>query len=150
MKWLALGLALVPQNLAALSCLAPDVEATYAEALASEARYSVLYGQLHLDEEDLPPSLNSSFTPASPVAVPARFEGAYLVDGAFVGGYETSMSLLVECAGPWCGSATDGAEYLLFAEHHAGGLQVILGACVFWAFQDPTQAQLAYVERANR
>ena len=150
MKLLALALALVPQNLAALSCLAPDAVATYAEAVASEARYSVLLGRLHFDEEDLPPALNSSFTPASPVAVPARFEGAFLSGGTFVEGYEASLSLLVECAGPWCGSATDGAEYLLFAEHGERGLQVTLGACAFWAFQDPTQEQVASIQRANR
>ena len=120
MKALAFALALVPQGALALSCLAPDVAATYAEAVRSQDRYSVLLGRLTFDESLVPPAMNSSFTPPQPAPIEAHFSGAYLAGGDFVSGYDAPVSVIVECAGPWCGSPTDGAEYLLFARHGEG------------------------------
>lgn len=151
MRAVAVMLALAASGPAqALSCVRPDVAQTYDSAASSDAVYSVLYGVLEFDQNALPPSMNSSFTPQEPAPIAAQFRGAFLHGGAFVDGFGAALDLHVGCEGPWCGSLNAGAEYILFVEHGNGALQLEVGACPFWAFEAPTVEQLEILTQRDR
>lgn len=144
MRGLACALMLLAQPAAALSCLRPTVERSYAEAVARGVEVVALYGVLEFDPAALPQSYEAS-EPA-PAPVPARFTGRQVLADGLAPEISVAVTVQPVCFGPWCGGLTPGERHLFFADDVAGGVIFPANPCGTTAFASPTQGQLATVQ----
>ena len=105
----------------ALSCLPHDVARTYEQAAQSDDTYIVVHGILTFDKTHLPKTdwQNQHKTPPNTL-IPARLEGKALTQDGFVARFDRSITLNVQCLGPWCANAKSGTHYLAFLRKTGG------------------------------
>jgi hypothetical protein len=130
----------------ALSCLPWHVEDAYREARDSQTEYVVIRGQITFALKDWPATdfSKQEMTPAE-TRVPAQIDGMGLTDATFDAPVSAPLEIVVQCAGPWCPSATPGATYLAFVEIHPEGLRLDMSACRVFAFESPDAEMVARV-----
>ncbi|WP_323765922.1 hypothetical protein [Marinovum sp.] len=137
----ALPLLLWSTGAQALTCLPPDVAATYREAAESTDRYTVVVGALTFDETQLPVTdmANQQNTPPE-TRIAARLTGEALTRAGFTFPYDREITLNAQCFGPWCAGAVSGAEYLAFVNLDRAVPEVAITPCGGFAFGQPTEA----------
>ena len=127
---------------AALSCLRPDPETTFDQIAALPEPWFVLRGVLTFDPALLPEN-DLSNSEQSYAPVPAQFRGKGLTRQGFTADYISPVTLQVECAGPWCGSAESGLDALYFVRADPEGATVVASPCGEFVFPDPSEEVLA-------
>ena len=120
----------------ALSCMRPDVAWTFEQADEAEELYSIMRGSLSFDESLMPQGYDESA--GTPDKIPAEFSGHFLTQNGFDKPVETPITLAPTCAGPWCGSAAQSDDVIVFVEYVADGFELEVGACPFFMFYNPT------------
>jgi len=99
----------------ALSCMPPDGKRSYARFAAAEENYVVVEGQIDFDWQAVPN------TPENGHRIAARMEGRQLAQGAFGPKFSAPVTLVISCAGPWCGGIAAGERYIAFLKQISGG-----------------------------
>ncbi|THH35385.1 hypothetical protein E4Z66_16350 [Aliishimia ponticola] len=146
MRLLVLLLALLPMQVAALSCLPWSVEDAFLKAKDSPDSYRVLHGVMQFDGSALPQvDWNKQQNVPPETTIPARFSG-HLLSRSGTMPFEGDLRIVVRCAGPWCARLTPGAEYLLFARSVGGGQEVLADPCATMAFVQPDAGLLRRVQ----
>lgn len=128
----------------ALSCMPHGVVDSYKQAEAATASYVVVHGRLVFDEARLPKvdMNNQAATPPS-TRIPALISGKSLSKQGFERRFQASITLDIQCAGPWCAGANSGIDYLAFLEVQADGSYALsLNPCGGNGFGEPSQDQL--------
>lgn len=135
---LAVMLAVLGGQAAALSCARPDPIETFQRIGVSPEPYIVLYGQLSFDEAALDTGDGRvPVPPASPV--PATFKGQGLTMSGFREIADAKIDLQVTCAGPWCGSARSGVDAVYFVSRTPDALIVEADPCGGLIFEAPSR-----------
>ncbi|GGL73361.1 hypothetical protein [Wenxinia marina] len=138
--------ALAPLPASALSCLPPNPTRTYGTADAAEESYVVLLGTLSFDAAWPDRLVMTDGPPDETFRTEGRFEGMSLAADGFTTPYASAVEVVEECAGPWCGQLSSGAEVLAFARVGEDGVpQILADPCGFWTFVAPTEEQVAAV-----
>lgn len=140
---LALLSLVAAQPAFALSCLAPSVARSAAEAVSAEEIFHIAVGTFAYDEVELPAG-DASIEPAE-TSIPAVFEGRALTQAGFTGEISGEVILQVECIGPSCGSVPADTDTLAFFRESAGEMVLDVDACPNWVYPEPTEAQLETV-----
>lgn len=139
---LAVMMSVLASQSSALSCLPPDVAASFTRASEAEELYVVLLGTF--DFGDVPSADTGDINAPREVEVESEFEGKYLSGDGFTDAPPLDVTLRFACLGPWCGSLTsDGSEVLAFVEQREDGFLLTVEPCFGTAFVNPTQAQQA-------
>lgn len=132
----------------ALSCVAPDIAATFSWAAESDEAYLVVLGEFSISTA--PPVQGITEQPES-YTVPATFEGQILGVNGFAGAYEFEVLINVDCLGPWCGAepatATPTIAFLLQA---ANGYVLNAGPCFGDSFAPARADDIRRVEACMR
>ena len=130
----------------ALSCMRPQIEQSFNWWADAEERYYIGVGTLTALEPlpNIPDPGAMSFGGAEPrdLSAPFRFEG-YLIGGSGDMPLDTTITVEIGCAGPWCGGfPADGTHGLMPLEvKDARNLSLRMGACpgtIFDASVEPT------------
>lgn len=124
---------------AALSCLRVDPAAAFEGAAQADESFIVVVGAFDFDPADLPQSHADGVRSAQ---FPAQFTGDGLNRDGFTVPLSITVTLDVECLGPWCGALTPGAPHLAFLERADTGFRLTVGACPGTVFADPDAATL--------
>ena len=130
MKALLTAAALLAAGQAqALSCRAPDLMTSYAEAAASDLPYLVLTGTI-------------TGQPATdriekPTSVTAHMTGMGLTPDGFTVPFDGEVIVNVTCAGPWCGGFPGPDPLLAFVQIDGEIPVLTMGACGGWTFAAP-------------
>lgn len=142
----ALPLLLWSAGAQALTCLPPDVAATYGEAAESADRYTVVVGALTFDEAQLPRTdmTDQQNTPPE-TRLAARLTGTALTRTGFTVPWDREITLTAQCFGPWCAGAESGADYLAFVNLDRDRPEVVITPCGGFAFGTPTEKMKARV-----
>lgn len=119
----------------ALSCLRPDPARSFQQAEASEQTYVIARGTLDFDGAELPEGMSTAAEDQS-VSVPARLSGMGLTRDGYTVPFDRDVTLVLQCLGPWCGTATPGTEVLAFLEKDDDGYTIRQSPCGGLAFQD--------------
>lgn len=119
----------------ALSCLAPDLARSTAQAVAAEETFRVVIGRFDVD---LPPNGTAG-------RFPARFAGRGVTSDGLGPPVSGEVTIEIGCAGPWCGEKPPETEALAFLRREADAWVLYLGACPQWLFEAPTKAQVETV-----
>ena len=130
MKALLTAAALLAAGQAqALSCRAPDLMTSYAEAAASDLPYLILTGTLT--------GLPATDGIAEATTATGQMTGMGLTPDGFTVLYDGDVVVNVTCAGPWCGGFP-GTEPLLAFVQIDGPVPVLtMGPCGGWTFPAP-------------
>ena len=129
----ALAATALAQPASALSCLRPSVEASFAEASASEASYVLALGRVTLRPGEAIPGTGDDPNDRQGYAVQARFDGMLASPTGFDEAASFPLTVRVDCAGPWCGGVPQAERLLLFVERRDGENLLVEGPCPFWA-----------------
>lgn len=142
---LVCALALLPVQAAALSCLRPDVQRSYAEVDAAPESYVVVSGRLTFDPAALPRSHQKDTQPRTEVT--AHLTGKSFGKDGFALPFERDIQMDVLCFGPWCGGVDTGAEVLAFIKRGAEGYTLEVSPCGGRVFANPMPKMLRQVEQ---
>jgi hypothetical protein len=114
----------------ALSCLPWGPTDAYLEAKHAVASYVVVEGRLHFDEGKLPKTDwdKQELTPQE-TNIPARVTGMALQRAGWLTPFDGAVTLQVQCYGPWCAGANDGADYVMFLEQRDAGYLLQVNPC---------------------
>lgn len=134
------------QGAQALSCMRPDPISTYLAMTAQGLAPVIVQGQLSFDESLLPAPVVQS-QERLPEPIPARLSGQRLMPGGGAVDYEADVTLMVTCAGPWCGTAASGAPALYFVTMDDLQSQVVAGPCGGRIFPQPDRAVVVTLSR---
>ena len=127
---------------AALSCMQPDVAASFTQAAEAEELYVVLLGTFTFG--DVPTSDTGDINFPREVEVSSRFDGKFLSGNGFTDAPPLDVTIRFSCAGPWCGSLqSDGSQVLAFVEQRNDEYLLSVEPCFGTAFVNPTDAQQA-------
>ncbi len=142
MRWLAIGLGLIPSVAQALSCLPWGVSDAYLRAEAAEASYVPAIGTLRFDEDLMPlAQLKNPNDLPSNATIPATFSGHALVrDGADVP-LTVDVTFEVDCVVHWCGWASSG-QVIAFLRKDGPHYTLSMGPCGGDVFSKPDAAAL--------
>lgn len=126
----------------ALSCMETTLEQQFNRAVDASERYAVVAGTLVFDSDKLPKTDwgNQASTPPE-TFIDARITGKALTTDGFTQSYRKSVTLVVQCAGPWCGGARSGTEYLAFINVDQNPPRIVVSACPGRIFADPSAEQ---------
>lgn len=140
---LACALCLVAGQAAALSCLPYEFENAWTDAESSESAFVVVHGTLQFDAARLPQVdwERQQDTPPS-TRIEARLTGQSLTRAGFSRPFDRPVILEIACYGPWCATASDGAETLAFVEQTPEGWMLRTNPCGGFVFQSPDEAFL--------
>ena len=141
---LALLSLVAAQPALALSCLAPSVARSAAEAVSADDTFHIAVGIFDYDEVELP--IGDASIELDETSIPAVFEGRALTQGGFTAEISGEVILHVECIGPSCGSVPVDTETLAFFRESAGEMVLDADACPNWLYPEPTEAQLETVQ----
>ncbi len=135
---LALLVSVLPLQALALSCLPWQMEDAYADADASSKPFVIVSGTLFFSPDDLPQVDWDRQQDVPPeTRIDARMVGTALFPGENAEPFNRPVTLVVECAGPWCPQLSADAEYLAFLEQSEAGYVLTVGACGGMAFGTP-------------
>ena len=135
---LAFLVSILPVQTLALSCLPWQLEDAYAEADSSPHSYVVVSGTLFFSADDLPlVDWDQPQNVPAETRIDARVVGTALFPGNRTEPFNRPVTLVVECAGPWCPQPAANADYLTFLEQSDAGYVLTVGACGGMAFQAP-------------
>lgn len=127
----------------ALSCVPPDVAASFQAAAQSERVYVVVHGRLSYDVALLPQPIENDINNMPPeTRIPARLTGKSLAKAGFVNAFDAPVTLNIQCWGPWCGGIDPDVPVLLFVEKTGAGFVMATEPCGQFAFHNPTPQQL--------
>ncbi len=142
MKALALAVmvAMIAGQAAALSCMRPDPVRTFTQIAADDATYYVLYGTLDFDVEKLPQGVAN--TARTPDPITARFTGKGLSTTGFDTPFVRDVTVQPTCAGSWCGSAPAHTPSLIFAKVTGDAIIIEASPCGGFIFPEPSTAVL--------
>ena len=148
MRLLVFILALLsPLPALALSCVAADVETSFARHDAAEETYVVVHGRLTFEQTALPKGMLPDKKPPELTRVPAHLRGSSLTEAGFVLPFDHDLTLEVACLGPWCGSAGNGRSVLAFVRKGAEGFAIEVSPCGGALFEEPKPAMLKEAKR---
>ncbi len=125
----------------ALSCMRPDVVATYQSAASSDETYYILRGALDFDPGEMPSGYDENAEQPEPVL--GRFSGYGLSPNGFEVPVEAPIILYPTCAGPWCGTAQPSDDVLIFVNEDPDAYILEVGACPWFIFDNPTEKMAA-------
>ncbi|MFK7939365.1 MAG: hypothetical protein AB8B82_08305 [Roseovarius sp.] len=126
-----------------LSCLPPDVVASYGTAAEAEERYIVVHGTLRFNQGLLPKAIGNDSPPST--RIKAHFSGKSLSQAGFINAFDRDITLDVACFGPWCAGASSGEEYLLFLRKDVTEYTYAADPCGRFGFARPTPEMLRQV-----
>lgn len=129
--------AQAPIGAQALSCMQPDIVASYTRAAEASEPYLVLKGKFRFT----PPPRQPVDNDTSEQTVPARFEGVALSRSDFNISYSRPVTLTLACAGPWCGWVEPDTDAIAFVEQRGTELVLLEGPCPGQIFYEPTREQ---------
>ena len=138
-------MAAVASPALALSCVRPDVAATYLRAAEAEETYIVVHGTLQFNQRKLPKAKGNESPPTT--RIPARMTGKALTKSGFDHEFERNITLEVQCFGPWCGGAGSGETYLAFLQRTGSGYVMVADPCASLSFQNPDPDKLSTVQQ---
>lgn len=118
----------------------PTVAQTFAQADASDDVYQVVKGLLTFDASEMPKGGDND---AQGGEVQATMVGDALTSEGFTAPFVAPVTLVVGCAGPWCGSVGVG-EQIAFLRQAEGRLELAVDPCPGSSF-DATEAVEAEV-----
>lgn len=109
----------------------------FAQADASEDIYQVVKGVIAYDPEEMPRTGE-----ANPVGgeVAATMIGEALTADGFNARFVSPITLVVGCAGPWCGTV-GGGEQIAFLRQSGGRLELDVGPCPGTSFEATAEAE---------
>jgi hypothetical protein len=139
-------LLLLPMQAAALSCLRPSVERTFAEASAAADVYVIVEGRLTLDTRKLPKAGPGQQKAPKMTRVAARLNGRSLSKDGFRVPFNQKINLEVACFGPWCGAAQNGDEVLAFLRRDGAAYSLAINPCGGFVFPNPKPSMLKQVQ----
>lgn len=141
-------IAMMPVQVAALSCTPHSVEAAYLEAQADSARFVIVRGQLDFNGKKLPKAglSNQGNTPEM-TRIKARLTGTSLSGEGFVTPFNKRVTLALSCFGPWCANARAGVDVLVFVEQTAQGGVISSNPCGGYLFETPTPEMIRTVKQ---
>ena len=118
------------------------------EIVNAEEGYIAATGKLTFDERKLPKVDMRRQDATKPVTrIKARLKGTSLTKSGFTNQLNTSLTLEVNCFGPWCASALSGKEVLAFLKQTPVGYTLSTTPCGGHIFYDPSKDALKSVER---
>ena len=139
-----IALTLCASQVAALSCMRPDVAESYNRAATSEDEYVVLLGTFDFDT---PQQRSTDSNAPDTLRAVVQFSGTYLSASGFTAAPPLAVTLVFNCAGPWCGSLpSDGPDVLAFVQQTADGYILDVEPCGGTAFIEPDAKDIARVE----
>lgn len=136
---------ILPMQAAALSCLRPSVERSYAQVAAAQETYVVAEGRLTFDARKLPRDSSGSVKPPELTRISARLVGKSLSSNGFSVPFDQPVMLEVACFGPWCGRAETGGQVLAFLKRSKGAYTLQINPCGGRAFANPKAKMLKQV-----
>lgn len=142
--------ALLPVQAAALSCIRPTVERSYAEVAAAKETYVIAEGRLTFDRRKLPRDGNGTKNPPKLTRIQARLVGKSMNASGFKVPFDRPVTLEVACFGPWCGSAENGGQVLAFIKRQKGSYQLEVSPCGGRVFANPRPAMLKKVVQCHK
>lgn len=131
----------------ALSCAPHSVQHAFNSAHASADSYIIVVGTLIFAEDKLVKTDwdNQQQTPQL-TRIPARISGKSLDHNGFSKPYNQTITLEIQCAGPWCPNASSGAEYLALINIDHKPASVTFGPCGGNLFGQPSAEQKRAVQ----
>jgi hypothetical protein len=133
---------------AALSCLPHDLATTFERVNSASETYFALHGMLEFDASLLPEiDMNNQHATPPETRIPARISGEALGRIGFTRPFDGPVTLIVQCAGPWCAQPPAGGDVLAFVRQDAEGFTLTAGPCGGDAFFSPPADML---DKAHR
>lgn len=124
----------------ALSCRPFTVTDAFLEADHSRSDFVIVTGRLDFDKSLLPVvDMDRQQDTPPETDIPAVLTGRSLSRNGFVRPFSEEINLEVRCYGPWCASATSGAEYLAFLEKTRDGYVLSVNPCGGYGFAPVTR-----------
>jgi hypothetical protein len=134
-----------PMPALALSCLAPDIERSYAQFDAAEEDYVVVHGRLTLDMSKLPKGMTAGERPPRMTKLAGGLQGKSLNASGFAVPFDRPLTLEVTCLSQWCGHVQNGEDVLAFVRKDTDGYTMRISPCGGTAFAAPKPAMLKQV-----
>ena len=132
-------MALTATQAAALSCAVPTVAETFARADASDDVYQVVKGVIAFDPAEMPEGGEND---AQGGEVTATMVGDALTAEGFNARFVSPITLVVGCAGPWCGTVGAG-EQIAFLRQSGGRLELDVSPCPGSSFEATEEVEAA-------
>lgn len=126
---LCLALALTTTSAQALSCMAPSLAHSYAQAHDSEARFHLALGTLSIPADFTPPPPPKDINQPTPYSVLAQFTGHFGTRTGFGHAHSGPVTINVTCLGPWCGGLPGDHPQIMFLEVTQDGHTLNIGPC---------------------
>lgn len=120
---------------AALSCLRPSVQATFAAASEAEAQYVLAVGRITLLPGETIPSTGEDPNARKGYTVRAQLVGELASATGFDEPASFPLDVQVDCAGAWCGGVPVVERMLVFVERRDGRNLLVEGPCPLWALR---------------
>lgn len=141
---------MLPVQVAALSCIRPSVERSYAEAAAAKETYVIAQGRLTFNQRKLPRDGDGTRKPAKLTRIDAQLVGKSMTSNGFNVPFDHPVTLEVACYGPWCGRAENGGQVLAFLKRSKGGYALDINPCGGRAFANPKAKMLKQVVQCHK
>lgn len=113
----------------ALSCMAPSLSHSFAQAQDSDALYHVALGKLTIPSDFTPPPPPEDVNNPTPYSVQAQFDGHVGTGAGFNFAHTGPVTIDVTCAAAWCGGLPDDTTQIMFLEVTDAGLRLEMAAC---------------------
>ncbi|MEM9797783.1 MAG: hypothetical protein AAF919_14920 [Pseudomonadota bacterium] len=113
---------------AALSCLRPTVETSFAAAHEAAEEYVIAVGSIRVDPGQKAPPVVGGVQGARDLSLTGRVTGRLATLTGFDRSLDAPVTVEIGCAGPWCGSAPSEPS-ILFLQRTAEGYVLPEGPC---------------------
>lgn len=110
----------------------------------------MVHGRLTLDMSKLPKTRLTDQNPPELTFVEGTLRGASLTGSGFKVPFEQNVTLEIACFGPWCGTAKNGEDVLVFVRKDPGGYAIAITPCGGSVFGEPKPAMLKRVKQCLR
>ena len=141
----ALSLTIIAQPVFALSCMRPDVVRLYQNAVDSEANYYFLKGELLPNGPVNVPDTTGTKEPVS-TETQLRFVGKALTRSGFEAPFDREITLRLNCASIWCGTAPLDREIFAAVKLAGQALELDISPCGFDAVDVSEGAEARLLE----
>lgn len=127
---MTLSLLLIAQPAFALSCMPPDVVRLYQNAVESEESYYFIRGKLMAEGPVNEPD-TSGATKLASAETQVRLVGKALTRNRFEAPFDREITLRLNCASVWCGTAPLEREIFAAVKLVGQALELDIGPCGF-------------------